>query len=317
MRAPDFWQQDGAVATLLRPAGALYAAGGAVRRLLAQPWRAPVPVLCVGNLTVGGTGKTPVVLDLARRLAARQPHIVTRGYGGRLAGPVQVDRARHEAADVGDEPLLLAQRTPVWVARDRVAGARAAIARGARLLLLDDGFQNPTLAKDVSLVVVDGETGFGNGHVFPAGPLREPAGWGIARADALVLMGPDRHGIAAWSPVPVLCARLVPRMPLSFAPLAPIVAFAGIGRPEKFFATLRALGARPAAECAFPDHHRFRGEDLLRLEGLAASLGARLVTTAKDAVRLPASWRARVAVLRVAVAWDDTTALDRVLARFV
>ncbi|BBK34512.1 lipid-A-disaccharide kinase [Stella humosa] len=315
MRAPDFWQIGGPLAVLLRPLGAAYALGGAVRRSLVTPWQASVPVVCVGNLTVGGTGKTPVVLDLARRLAQRQPHIVTRGYGGRLAGPVRVDPKLHSAEDVGDEPLLLARRTPVWVARDRVAGARAAIAARARLLLLDDGFQNPTLAKDLSLIVVDGEAGFGNGLVFPAGPLREPVRVGLTRADAVVVIGQDRHGIAASSPLPVLQARLVPKMPLSFAPGAPIVAFAGIGRPEKFFATLRGLGADPVAARAFPDHHRFRGDELLRLEGLAAGLGARLVTTAKDAVRLPPSWRARVAVLRVAIEWDDTGALDRVLAR--
>ncbi|BBK39578.1 tetraacyldisaccharide 4'-kinase [Allostella sp. ATCC 35155] len=315
MRAPEFWARRGPVPSLLRPLGALYALGGAVRWRLATPWRAPVPVVCVGNLSVGGVGKTPVVLDLARRLAGRQPHILTRGYGGRLAGPVRVDPAVHGAADVGDEALLLARRTPVWVARDRAAGARMAVAHHARLLLLDDGFQNPSLAKDLSLVVVDGETGFGNGLVFPAGPLREPVARGLARADALVVMGEDRHGLAAASPVPVLRARLVPRMPLSFAPGAPIVAFAGIGRPAKFFATLRALGADPAAEQAFPDHHRFREDELLRLEALAAGLGARLVTTDKDAVRLPPSWRARVAVLRVAVAWEDAAALVRVLAR--
>ena len=315
MRAPDLWRRRGPAAILLRPLGMLYAAGGSLRRRLASPWRAPVPVVCVGNLTVGGVGKTPVVLDLARRLASRQPHILTRGYGGRLAGPVRVDPKVHGADDVGDEPLLLARRTPVWVARDRAAGARAATAAGARLLLLDDGFQNPTLTKDLSLVVVDGETGFGNGLVFPAGPLREPVARGLARADAVVVMGEDRHGIAAASPVPVLRARLVPKMPLSFAPGAPLVAFAGIGRPEKFFATLRGLGAEPVAERAFPDHHRFREDELLRLEGLAAGFGARLVTTDKDAVRLPPSWRARVAVLRVAVAWEDAGALDRVLAR--
>lgn len=315
MRAPEFWQAGGVAATLLRPLGALYALGGALRWRFAAPWRAPVPVICVGNLSAGGVGKTPVVLDLARRLAGRQPHIVTRGYGGRLAGPVRVDPATHDAGDVGDEPLLLARRTPVWVARDRAAGARAAVAQRARLLLLDDGFQNPSLAKDLSLVVVDGETGFGNGLVFPAGPLREPVARGLARADALIVMGEDRHGLAAAAPVPVLRARLVPRMPLSFAPGAPLVAFAGIGRPEKFFATLRGLGAVPAAEEAFPDHHRFREDELLRLEGVAAGFGGRLVTTDKDAVRLPPSWRARVAVLRVAVAWDDEAALARLLAR--
>ncbi|MCC7275067.1 MAG: tetraacyldisaccharide 4'-kinase [Alphaproteobacteria bacterium] len=315
MRPPDFWTRRGPLAILLRPLGALYAAGAAWRQARARPWRAPVPVVCVGNLTLGGTGKTPVAIDLAERLSARQPHVLTRGYGGRLAGPVRVDRAAHSAADVGDEPLLLARAAPTWVARDRVAGARAAVEGGAGLLVLDDGFQNPSLAKDLALVVVDGETGYGNGLVFPAGPLREPVAAGLARASALIVMGEDRRGTAARSPVPVLRARLVPRMPLGFVPRAPLVAFAGIGRPGKFFATLEGLGATLLGRHAFPDHYFFREADLLRLEGLAAACGARLVTTEKDAARLPTTWRGRIAALRVAVEWEAPDALRALLDR--
>ncbi|MGE0713933.1 MAG: tetraacyldisaccharide 4'-kinase [Alphaproteobacteria bacterium] len=315
MRAPDWWGRRGAAATLLRPLGALYAAGAILRRTATRPWRAPIPVLCIGNLTLGGTGKTPVTIDLAERLADRRPHVVTRGYGGRLHGPVAVDRQAHSAADVGDEPLLLARAAPTWVARDRPAGGRAAVAAGAGLLLLDDGFQNPTVAKDLSFVVVDGESGFGNGLVFPAGPLREPVASGLARADALVVMGEDRRGVAAGVALPVLHARLVPRMPLGFVPRAPLWAFAGIGRPEKLFRTLEDLGADLRGRRGFPDHYFFREEDLLRLEREAGAAGARLVTTEKDAVRLPADWRGRVAVLRVAVEWADPAALRGLLDR--
>ncbi|MGE0723588.1 MAG: tetraacyldisaccharide 4'-kinase [Alphaproteobacteria bacterium] len=314
MRAPDFWRRRGLAATLLRPAAALHALGGALRQRQARPWRAPVPVLCIGNLTVGGTGKTPVAIDLARRLRERTPHLLTRGYRGRLDGPVRVDLKSHTVADVGDEPLLLARAAPTWVARDRAAGARAAVAAGAGVLILDDGFQNPTLAKDVSLVVVDGPAGFGNGLVLPAGPLREPVARGLARATALVVVGEDRQGVARGAPVPVLRAALVPAMPLAFAPMAPVVAFAGIGRPEKFFETLGALGVAPVERRAFADHHVFTEADLAGLEDAARAAGARLVTTEKDAVRLPLAWRNRVAVLRIGIEWEDAAVLDRVLA---
>lgn len=314
MRAPEFWHGRGGAATLLRPAGMLYGLAGALRIAVGRPWRAPVPVVCVGNLTVGGTGKTPVAIDLARRLAERTPHLLTRGYGGKLAGPVRVDPKTHTVAEVGDEPLLLARVAPTWVARDRKAGARRAIAAGAGLLIMDDGFQNPSLAKDRSLLVVDGPAGFGNGLLFPAGPLREPAARGFARASALVMIGEDRHSIGRDAPLPVLRATLVPAMPLAFAPMAPVVAFAGIGRPEKFFATLAALGVTPLDHRAFPDHHVFAERELADLEALARGRGARLVTTEKDAVRLPLPWRSRVAVLRVAIEWEDPAALDRVLS---
>ncbi len=214
VRAPEFWAQPGLVPSLLAPLATLYAAGAAARAMFASPFRAPVPVLCIGNLVAGGAGKTPIVLSLAEllRRQGRHPHIVSRGYGGRLAGPIAVDPAGHRAADVGDEPLLLARAAPCWVARDRVAGAKAAVAAGADLVLLDDGFQNPSLAKDLSLVVVDGAYGFGNRQVMPAGPLREPIEVGLARAGAVVIIGADEsHAEAALARrLPVLHAALAP-----------------------------------------------------------------------------------------------------------
>jgi tetraacyldisaccharide 4'-kinase len=277
----------------------------------------PVPVLCVGNLVAGGAGKTPVVLSLAARLGARgrAVHILSRGYGGSLAGPVRVDPARHSAAEVGDEPLLLAQAAPTWVARDRARGGRAAAEAGAALLLLDDGLQNPGIAKDLSLLVVDGGYGFGNGRVLPAGPLRESLAAGLARADAVVLMGDDRAGVGALlGAKPVLRARLVAERAGQFAG-RPVVAFAGIGRNAKFFDTLAGTGARLVARHGFPDHHRYRAAELDRLGAEAEAAGALLVTTAKDAARLAPAWRARVAVLHVAVAWQDEAMLDALLAR--
>jgi tetraacyldisaccharide 4'-kinase len=305
------------VSTLLQPLAWAYAAGSAARRRWTEPWRAGVPVVCVGNLVAGGAGKTPVVLSLAASLAARgeRVHILSRGYGGALGGPVRVDATRHDARQVGDEPLLLAAAAPSWVARDRVAGAKAAIAAGARLLLLDDGLQNPSLAKDLSLCVVDGSYGFGNGRVLPAGPLREAPEQGLARADAIVLMGPDDAGIAArLAARPVLRAHLAAENAAEFAG-RPVVAFAGIGRPEKFFRSVAAAGARLIGRHAFSDHHLYREDELAGLAAEAERADAVLVTTAKDAVRLPAAWRARIAVLRVAVAWENAQALDALLKR--
>src|SRR5690349_19822422 len=198
MRAPDFWARDGVLPTVLAPLGSAIAGVGMARRRLAKPFIVPIPVVCVGNLTIGGSGKTPVVLALVDWLRARgaSVHCLTRGYGGALAGPVLVD-GRHDATAVGDEAMLLAAAAPTVVSRDRAAGARLALARGAGILVMDDGFQNPQLAKTLSLVVVDGATGFGNGRLLPAGPLREPIDAGLARADAVVLVGDDRAGVRA------------------------------------------------------------------------------------------------------------------------
>ena len=320
MRAPDFWYRaPGPASALLAPLGAAYDLASRLRRSLIRPERVAVPVLCVGNLVAGGAGKTPVALDLARRLAARgrAPHVLSRGYGGRTGGPLRVDPEWHDAATVGDEPLLLARAAPTWVARDRLAGARAAMAEGAGCLLLDDGFQNPRLAKDLALVVVDGEAGFGSGRVMPAGPLRETVARGLARAQAVVLLGEDRHGIAAALPpgLPLLRARLRTGPEAEALRGRPVVAFAGIGRPEKVFATLRELGAELVETHGFPDHHPYGGAEVEALLVTAKRRGALAVTTEKDAVRLPEPLRARVTVLSVALAWDDEAALDALLER--
>jgi tetraacyldisaccharide 4'-kinase len=312
---PEFWARAGLIPDLLQPLAWAYAAAGAARHAWTDPWRAPVPVICVGNLVAGGAGKTPVAIALARRLQASgiALHLLSRGYGGSLAGPIAVDRARHDAAQVGDEALLLAAAAPAWIARDRVAGAKAAVAAGAQCLLLDDGLQNPTLAKDLALLVIDGAYGFGNRRVLPAGPLREPLDTGLARADAVVLMGEDRAGVTPLlAGKTVLRARLVPENAAAFAGRT-AVAFAGIGRPAKFFATLEAIGARLAARHAFPDHHPYRAAELQRLLADAEAAHAVLVTTAKDAVRLPVEWRSHVEVLRVTAQFDDPTAVDRLL----
>lgn len=320
MRAPEFWQRDGAAARLLAPLGAAYGLAGGLRRALAGSQDCGRPVVCVGNLVVGGAGKTPVARALAERLAAEGAavHLLTRGYGGREAGPLRVDPARHDAARVGDEALLLAAQAPTWVARDRVAGAAAAVRAAAEVIVMDDGFQNPALAKDLSLLVVDGAYGFGNGRVMPAGPLREGVEAGLARADAVVLLGADTQGVEATlgARLPLLQAALAPA-PSAARRLAGrrVLAFAGIARPEKFFATLRDLGAELAGTQAFGDHHPYRAGEVEALIARARELDALPVTTEKDLQRLPAELATQVEVLPVAVAWREPARLDELLAR--
>ena len=284
MREPGFWWRDaGVAARLLAPAAAAY--GFVAARRMAQPgWRAGVPVLCIGNFTVGGSGKTPTAIAVARFLAkaGRRPFFLSRGYGGTLAGPVRVDA--QSAAAVGDEPLLLARVAPTIVARDRPAGARAAIAAGADLIVMDDGWQNPSLAKDLAIAVLDGRRGIGNGCVFPAGPLRAPLASQLDHADALLVIGPP--GPAAMPAIAAAERRRLPRFAGALVPDpaildrlagARVLAFAGIADPDKFFATLEANGIAVAARRGFPDHHRFAPEEIARLlaEADAAATDAR------------------------------------------
>lgn len=304
---------------LLTPLSWAWATVTARRIATTQPVDPGVPVICVGNLTVGGTGKTPVVRELARRLGA---HVLSRGYGGTLPGPLQVDPARHTAAGVGDEPLMLAQDLPVWIARDRADGAKAAAGAGARLVVMDDGHQNPSVKKALALVVVDGETRngewpFGDGAVFPAGPMREPLAKGLARADAVVILLPA--DLAAPAPdlvetlaaKPVLIARLTPNAP---PPPGPQLAFAGLGKPWKFERALKAAGCDLADFANFPDHFAYDEATLTRLADRAAQFGAGLVTTEKDWSRLPPTWRERVVAWGVQAKFEDEAGLDRLLA---
>jgi tetraacyldisaccharide 4'-kinase len=290
----------------------------ATARRVARPgWQAPVPVFCAGNATVGGAGKTPLCLDLLARLRAAgiEAHAITRGHGGRLPGPVRVDLARHDATDVGDEALLLARAAPSWAGADRAASARAAVAAGARALVMDDGLQNPSLAKTLAFLVIDGGAGFGNGRLLPAGPLREPVAAAAARCAAAVLLGDDDAGAARALPahLPVLRARLEPDAAMRAYAGRRVAAFAGIGRPEKFFAALQAARAGLVARTAFADHHRFTAAELARLRRDAASLNADLVTTWKDWVRLPPPDRAGITPLGVTLAWTDSAALHAMI----
>lgn len=323
MRAPEFWQRNARRARLLSPASALWEQVSRLRWRHAKPVRPKVPVVCVGNLTSGGQGKTPVALALASLLTEQgaKPWFLTRGHGGRKPGPLVVDPSCQGALDIGDEPLLLARAAPTVVARHRTAGAMLAIRGGASMIIMDDGFQNPSLIKTLSLVVIDGAVGFGNRRVMPAGPLREPIEVGLARADAVVLLGEDETGILGELPgdLPVLRATIEPVAPPPALLSGPIVAFAGIGRPAKFFETLAKLGADLIATRAFPDHYRYSRATIEELIAEAARNQATLATTAKDAVRLPTDLAARILVLDVVVKWQDPAAvldlLETVLRR--
>ncbi len=314
-RAPVFWQHDGLLPRLLLPLAAVTAAVTALR-LRREGWFCPVPVICVGNATVGGAGKTTVTLDLARRLVARGwgVHVLLRGYGGSARGLHWVE-PDEPASVVGDEALLHAAVAPTWTCADRKRGAQALLAACAEVVLMDDGLQNPGVRKRLSLLVVDGASGFGNGRVFPAGPLREPVAAAARRCQAAVLIGPDATGALAKLPpaLPVHRVRLVPGPEAAALARRRVLGFAGIAMPEKFFSTLAEAGADLVARRPFPDHHPYTPAELDNLLAEASRLDAVPVTTAKDAVRLPPAARERVQVLTVSLAWEDPNAPEDLL----
>ena len=347
MRDPAFWWiEHSTAATLLAPMGASY--GAIAARYMARPGRkAPVPVICIGNFTLGGAGKTPTAIALARLLSAagHRPFFLSRGYGGRIAGPVRIDQlsptlpgepgtvsiypppraGKRSEGDVGDEPLLLARAAATIVARDRLAGAKVAAEGGADTIIMDDGLQNPSIEKDLAIAVVDGRRGIGNGRVFPAGPLRAPLEAQFNHIDAVLLVGPA--GRAAERAVETALKRGVPVFrgdlhpaPEVVAELAgkPILAFAGIADPDKFFATLEEHGIPAAIRKPFPDHHRYGAGEISALLSCAQRNGLTLVTTEKDLARLsgdPAAVDliARSAALPVTLRFREVPAVEAML----
>jgi len=317
MKAPGFWNNPpGISSALLSPLALIWTT--ITRKRLAKPGLdIGIPVICIGNLTAGGTGKTPVVMALMEYFSSKNIHVVSRGYGGSQTGPSRVIEAKHKASEVGDEPLLLSAFGAVWVAKDRAKGALAAKDAGAEIILLDDGFQNPSLLKTSSILVVDAEVGFGNGKVIPAGPLREPIKDGLKRADLMVVIGPEQARSA-------FIAKQTPSLTVLEAELKPlqtgmdwdglrVLAFAGIGRPEKFFNSLKAAGANIIETRSFGDHAPYRADLLKRLLSEARLKNAQLVTTEKDAVRLPPELRTQVLTFPVRLSFKDKNALDGLL----
>lgn len=329
MREPAFWWQPHAPGgRLLSPFAGIYGAVAAWR-LKSPGQKAGVPVVCVGNLTIGGAGKTPAALTLGRLLLAerKRPFFLTRGYGGRLPGPVRVDPAVHRAADVGDEPLLLAELAPTIVARDRVAGAKAARRGGANVIVMDDGFQNPALAKDLAMLVVDGRRAIGNGRIVPAGPLRAPLAVQVARAQAVLVVGTAGAGaasiveIARRRGVAIFHGRLEPdRAILEALGRRRVLAFAGIADPEKFYLTLSEAGIAVAEHASFPDHHRYTAADARALMARADAANLLLLTTEKDYARFAgdaslAALAARANVLRVQLKVEEETDFRALILR--
>jgi tetraacyldisaccharide 4'-kinase len=336
MRDPAFWwTAPGAAAALLAPVGACYGAIAA-RRMARAGCKAPLPVICVGNFTLGGAGKTPTAIALARLLieAGRRPFFLSRGYGGRVAGPVRIDlgaappetgERTWTAADVGDEPLLLASVAPAIVARDRPAGVTAATIGGADTIIMDDGLQNPSVEKDLALAVVDGHRGIGNSRVFPAGPLRAPLAAQLDHVDALLVVGAT--GPAAAGAIDAALARGLPVFhgdlcpaPEAVAALTgkPVLAFAGIADPGKFFATLDAHGIAAEIRRPFPDHHPYAAAEIADLVACAERRGLTLVTTEKDMARLrgggaAATLAARAAVLPVVLVLKEAASVAAML----
>src|SRR5258708_1314613 len=310
MRAPEFWSRDDArsrlVASVLSPLGLIYGASVAWKAARGPRFRPKAKVICVGGITAGGSGKTPVAIEIAAAISARglKPVFLTRGYGGRLGGPLVVDADRHSARDVGDEALLLSRTAPVIVARDRRQGAM--LANAFDVIVMDDGHQNFQLAKDLSIMVVDT---FGNGKMIPAGPLREPVAQALSRADAVVLLSGHATDLGAFAGS-VLHATLRPSMELRGQRL---LAFAGMGRRAKFFDMLRTLGAEVVDSRAYADHHAYTASEVAQLKSMARERKARLMTTEKDQVRMTAQEREGIDVLPVTVSFDDQDALARLI----
>ena len=326
MQPPKFWkntpEQAGFWPRILSPLSYIWSWATARRWMQGAHATVGIPVICVGNVNLGGTGKTPTVIATVMRLQAmgKTPHVVSKGYKGQLVGPVLVDEKIHTADDVGDEPLLLAAFAPTWVAKDRLSGALAAKAAGTDVIVLDDGLQNSALAKDLTILVVDAEMGFGNGHVMPSGPLREPIENAVDKADVLLTIGPktDVHSafIERWDQVqglPYVSSTIMPlHTGMEWQDLHAL-AFAGIGRPEKFFRTLEELGVDIKATRSFDDHQKIPTALLARLEKEAWDLGAQLVTTEKDAVRLPKEWQQKVLTVPVRLELHETDQFDQAL----
>lgn len=316
MKTPAYWNKRGLLSAILLPAGLLYSAATSLRLKIKHPRKVSVPVICIGNLTAGGTGKTPTATAMAGLLreCGKKPAFVSRGYGGKLCG-VMVDPKTHRASDVGDEPLLLAREAPVSINPDRFAAALKAIENGADALIMDDGFQNPGLFKDLSFLIFDGAFGIGNGLPVPAGPLRENVSTGLKRAQAAVIIGEDHHNLAEKiKDIPVFKARIVPELPALVSDK--VIAFAGIGRPEKFYNSLREKGIEPVKTFDFPDHHFYTVQELENLLQEGQKAKAELITTAKDFVKIPPEMQPDFKVLEIKIEWKDKNKIrDFVAAR--
>jgi tetraacyldisaccharide 4'-kinase len=318
MQAPEFWyQSSGMWAGVLSPLSLLYKAAGLLRRAAANPYQSKIPIICVGNIVSGGSGKTPTALALAALLKQQghKPVFVTRGYGGSEAGPLRVDPAIHSAMQVGDEALLLARTATIWIGRDRTAAIRKAETEASHIIL-DDGLQNPYVKPDLSFLIIDAIVGFGNGHILPAGPLRETLDDVLPRIHAILVVGTNTKDVLPPNlPVSVLKAHLEPTLADDFRKDVKYFVFAGIGRPEKFYAACRGAGLNIVGTRDFPDHHTFTSQELDDLQRVAKSQEAYLLTTEKDVVRIPAPIRTQIKTFPVNLEFDDVGAVKQLIGK--
>ncbi|PPR10082.1 MAG: Tetraacyldisaccharide 4'-kinase [Alphaproteobacteria bacterium MarineAlpha11_Bin1] len=319
MRAPNFWYKEGVLPTLLSPMSQIWAWRARRRLTKVKPTKVDIPVICIGNVVAGGAGKTPVALSVMERLHTSNINagFLSRGYGGSISASTKVETSKHSSRDVGDEPLLLASVAPTWIGNDRVKSALAAVDTGIGAIVMDDGLQNPALHKDLSILVIDGRYGYGNGRVMPAGPLREPLECAMQRVEAIALIGDVSDPLQAAMPknIPILMARFVPATKDDDISGKPVVAFAGIGQPEKFFETLAGMGCDLIDIAGFPDHYYYSVDEIMRLIDTAAMADALVVTTEKDMVRVPVEARDMIRSLKIRLDWNDLGELDEVLGQ--
>lgn len=331
MRTPKFWYNENktVLSFLLRPISWIY---GSTRELISahsKTWHAPVPVICIGNLVAGGHGKTPMAISIcnALKLNNKIVHFISRGYKGSMSGPILVDPKSHTAKEVGDEPLLLSKIAPTWISANREAGIKLAYKMGAEIIVMDDGFQNPSVKKDLSILVIDGEVGFGNGNLIPAGPLRENIATGLLKANAVVIVGKDILNLrntltnvvskTSNTPIRIYNAEIKPDAGSQSLQNDKVIAFAGIGRPEKFFNTLIDMSCNIIEKKNFADHHKYSKKEIAKLLNLAEEKNAKLVTTSKDYVRLTTSQQEKIIPVPIRLHWSDRTAIDSIIKPFI
>ena len=316
MRTPNHWQNNNVLSRLLMPFGWIYFQLSLWRHKIARSVDIGVPVICVGNIVAGGAGKTPTVMYLGKLLSKRlKVAFLTRGYGGAFSGPIKVNPHKHTFQDVGDEALLLSKIAPTWVSQNRLDGGLAAKLDGAQIILMDDGFQNPTIGKTFSILVFDGPYGLGNNQLIPSGPLRETLGRGMSRADAVVIIGEDLHDLQSKIPenIPLFSVTTSPIIPKKLKVAKSVIGFAGIGRPRKFLETLKTLNVEIQDFVPFPDHHKFRNSEIEDLIRRASETGAQLVTTTKDFVRLPPNTKNSIIAMDIELNWANQNQIKALL----
>ncbi|MBE6450477.1 MAG: tetraacyldisaccharide 4'-kinase [Alphaproteobacteria bacterium] len=310
MKTPTFWNKKNIFYYILLPLGWLYCFATILRIKLKKPYKSGLPVICIGNLTAGGTGKTPVSIAIVQMLKkyGKNPFFISRGYGGKLSGVV-VNKQIHTPDEVGDEPLLLSEVAPVCINADRAKAAKQALDNGADILVMDDGFQNPSLYKDISFLVFSGKFGIGNGAVIPAGPLRETFAGGIKRADALIVIGDDKTNLSHKTDLPIFFADITEDKPK--VTNSKVYAFAGIGYPEKLYQSLKNVGLDVVRTKDFPDHHFYTKEDLMSIIDEAKKENLAIFTTSKDYVKIPSDIKQHINVLNIKIMWRDEKSLEK------